>query len=162
MRISTRSIPVTNARRKASLLGLRSHRQRKKNPGRNCRDRSHQLSELLLAGLADARCLAQLLRHLQMMLQCGEGLASPILQLGIVAALGITLEQRYRVLMSADLIGVEVRAEILARSALELVEHALVRAVELRRQLGLDLAAIYHALQLGAGLGVVGHHLLRE
>jgi hypothetical protein len=40
--------------------------------------------------------LAQALRHFEMVLQVRQGLARPILQLRIVAALGVTLEQRDR------------------------------------------------------------------
>src|SRR4051794_6375754 len=113
-------------------------------------------------GLADAWCLAELLGHVEMVLERRQRLAGPVLQCGIVAALGVALEQRHRVLMRADLVGVVVRAEIPARRALELVELALVRAVERRRKRRLHLAATDQALELAAGLGVIGHHLLRK
>src|SRR5882757_9352471 len=106
--------------------------------------------------------LAEILRHLEMMLQRGQGLAGPILQVRIVAALGVPLEQRHRILVRACLHRVKLRAAVLAALALELVELALVRAVERRRQLGLDFAAGDEPLQLGAGLGVIAHHLRGE
>src|SRR5665213_795318 len=109
-----------------------------------------------------ANLLLQALRQLKMMLQRREGLAGPILQVGIVAALGIALEQRHRILVRADLVRIEVRTEVLAAFTPELVELALVRTVERGRQFGLDLAAGDQALELGRGLGVVGDHLGRK
>src|SRR5437868_6054543 len=81
---------------------------------------------LFAAGLADARCLAELLRHFQVMLERGQRLPGPVLQLRIVAAAGVALEQRHCVLVRADLIGVEIRAEIRGGPVLELVELRLV------------------------------------
>src|SRR3954452_6148066 len=115
-----------------------------------------------LLGLADARRLAELLGHVEMVLERRQRLAGPILQVGIVAALGVTLEQRDRILMGTDLVRIVIRAEVLAIRALELVELALMRAVERRRKGRLHLAAADEALEFAAGLGVVGHHLLRK
>ena len=57
-----------------------------------------------------------------MMLQSGEGLSGPILQVSIVTALRIALKQRHRVLVGVLLHRIEIRAEVLAGLALELVE----------------------------------------
>lgn len=46
-----------------------------------------------LLGLPDARCLAELLGHIEMVLERRQRLAGPILQRGIVAALGVAFEQ---------------------------------------------------------------------
>src|SRR6201987_1123249 len=43
----------------------------------------------LLAGLADARRLAELLGHIEVVLQRRQRLAGPILQIGIIATLGL-------------------------------------------------------------------------
>src|SRR5262249_44373664 len=108
--------------------------------------------ERLLAGLPDVRRLAEFFGHLEMVFEGRKRLASPVLEIGVIAALGIAFEQRNRVLVGADLIGVEIRAEILARGILQLVELALVRTVDGCRQLGLDLAAVDESLQIVAGL----------
>src|SRR2546429_9725212 len=97
----------------------------------------------LLLAFADRRgqLLIEVLRHFQVMLERGQRLAGPVLQVGIVAALGIALEQVDGVLMGADLHRVELGTEVVAAGAFELVELALVRAVEGRWQFGLQLAA---------------------
>src|SRR3954468_9151513 len=50
---------------------------------------------LLFPTLSDRRCrlLVESLRHLKVVLERGQSLAGPFLQVRIVAALGITLEQ---------------------------------------------------------------------
>ena len=62
-------------------------------------------SSRLFLALADRRwrLLVEILRDLKVMLERGQGLAGPILQVRIVAALGIALEQVDGVLVSADL-----------------------------------------------------------
>jgi hypothetical protein len=45
--------------------------------------------------------LVHILRHLKMVLQGGQCFAGPILELRIIAALGIALEERSRILMRA-------------------------------------------------------------
>src|SRR3984957_15890405 len=97
-----------------------------------------------------------------MMLENRKCLAGPVFQVRIIAALGITFEQRNRVLVGADLIRSVVGVEILATSALQLGGLARVRAVQHGRPSGLNLAAADKLLELGTGLGVVGDHLPRK
>jgi hypothetical protein len=52
--------------------------------------------------------LAEILRHLEMVLESRKGLAGPVLQFGIFTALGVAFEKRHRVLVGAHLHGVEV------------------------------------------------------
>jgi hypothetical protein len=58
--------------------------------------------------------ILQTFSHLKMMLEGRKRLAGPVLQVRIIAALGITFEQRNRVLVGADLIRSVVGAEVLA------------------------------------------------
>ena len=64
--------------------------------------------------------------------------------------------------MRTNLHRIEIRAEVLSIFALELVQLALVRTVELSGQFGLHLAACYQALELGTGLSVISNHLRCE
>jgi hypothetical protein len=112
--------------------------------------------------LRDGLRLFQVLRHLKVMLQRRKRLAGPLLQVGVLAAVGVTFEQGNRVLVSIDLHRIEIRRKVPARSVFQLVELALVRAVERGREFDLDFAAADHALQFGARLGVVGDHLRRK
>src|SRR5205085_614083 len=94
-------------------------------------------NSLRLPALADGGRrprLVQILRHLEMMLERGQGLDGPVLQVCIISALGVALEQVDGVLVGTDLDRVEIGAEVLAACALELVELALVRTVEGRGQ----------------------------
>lgn len=61
--------------------------------GRFDQDAGHLLSRRMEWMISDRSFLVQILRHLQMMLKSGKSLAGPLLQFGIVAALGITLEK---------------------------------------------------------------------
>ena len=56
---------------------------------------------------ANDHLFIQLFSHLEMMLKCREGLTCPVLQVRVVAALGITLKQRHGILVGADLHGIE-------------------------------------------------------
>lgn len=66
--------------------------------------------------------LAQVLRHLDVMPQMGQGFAGPVPQLLILAAFGVVLEQRSRVLVGTDLHRGVVSREILLLGILQLVE----------------------------------------
>ena len=66
--------------------------------------------------------LVQVLRHLEMMLQGGKSLASPILQFRIIAAFGVTLEQRRCVLVRTDLHRIIFAREILRFRISKLIE----------------------------------------
>jgi hypothetical protein len=66
--------------------------------------------------------LIHVLRHLEMMLQGGKSLASPILQFRIIAAFGVTLEQRRCVLVRTDLHRIIFAREILRFRISKLIE----------------------------------------
>src|ERR1700730_10760433 len=100
--------------------------------------------------------------HIEVMLQRWKGFAGPVLQRRVIAAFSVALEQRDRVLVGADLYRIEIGTEVLAALAFQLVELALVRAIERGRQLGLDLAAGDEPLEFCRGLGVVADHLRRK
>jgi len=89
-----------------------------------------------------------------------ERLIGPGLELVVPAALAIALEQRDRVLMGADLIIHVLLCEIVALEALQLIEHALLRACHLGWQGNLQLWR--QSLKFAGRLGVVGDHLIGE
>ena len=64
--------------------------------------------------------------------------------------------------MRAHLHGIVHAGEILSLRVIELVELALRGRRQCLRQLGLQLAAGDEALDVFAGLGVIGHHLRAE
>src|ERR1700736_534405 len=82
-----------------------------------------------------ATLFPQAFGHIEVMLQHWNGFAGPVLQRRVVAAFGVALEQRDRILVGADLYRIEIGTEVLAAFSLELIELALVRAVERGRQL---------------------------
>ena len=90
----------------------------------SCRHHVVVLVETSLVGLSNAWDLAKLLGHLKVVPEGRKRLTGPVPEFRTVAALGITLEQRHRVLVSTHLVGVEVRTKILAvgNSALTLPE----------------------------------------
>ena len=69
--------------------------------------------------------LAEVLCHFEMVLKRWKRLLGPILQLGILTAPGIALEQRHRILMSANLHGIEFGGEIIGLCIFQFVELAL-------------------------------------
>lgn len=60
--------------------------------------------ERYLFGLTNTRRLAELLGHVEVMLERRQRFAGPILQFGTVAALGIAFEQRHCIFVRADLV----------------------------------------------------------
>src|SRR3954453_22531109 len=85
--------------------------------------------------------LFQLLGHREMLLEMRQRLGGPALELRIVAALRIVLEQRYRLLVAFELVLIIGLVEVLARQVLQLVELALVLPIERRWQLRLYFSA---------------------
>ena len=111
-----------------------------------------------LAALKVVTLLFQSLRHFQMVLQGRQRLASPILELRIIPALGIALEQGNGVLVPAHLLGGELGRKVVTLVAAELVELALMATVKVRRQLCLDVPGFHQGLEFVARLGVVLDH----
>src|SRR5262249_36911498 len=106
--------------------------------------------------------LLELLRHCQMLLQMRQGLGRPFLEVGIIAALGIFLEQIDRLLMRL-LLGVVVGlVEVLTILGAQIVEHLLMLVVERGRERRLDLAAINQRFELLRRGLVVLYHPLRK
>src|SRR5258708_8064599 len=106
-------------------------------------------------------CLTQVLGHLEMMPQCRKHLAGPVLQLRIFAAFGVALKQRHRILMGADLHGVEVGRKVLWLGIPQLVNLALRRAIESAGNYCLGVCGRY-CLEVFRCLGVIGDHLVGE
>src|SRR3954452_15860512 len=85
------------------------------------------------AGLVVGRSLPVLvdvLRHLQVMLQCRQCLSRPILQFRIVAAFCVPFEQGYRVLVGADLHRVVLSGKIVWFGVSELIQLLLRGVIE--------------------------------
>src|SRR4051812_15359246 len=94
-----------------------------------------------------------------MMLQGRQSLASPIFHLRIVAALGVSLEQRNGIFMGADLHSIILRRKILRFNATKFVKLALRSAIEGGRYICF-VAAADHGFELRTSFRMVGDHLL--
>jgi signal transduction histidine kinase len=103
----------------------------------------------------------QVAHHRQMLLQRRQRLLGEGLQLGVLSALGLTLEQRDRLLVIAHLI-VDVRA--IERRAIELLQlcerrlHGPLRSLARER----DVLAAGYRFELVVGFRVIVHHPLAE
>lgn len=101
-----------------------------------------------------------LLGHLQMMLQAGKILLRELFHFRIRVLFRRLLIQRDGAFMSANLLIHELLVEISTRSARQLIEHALMAAVQLVGNL--DVLLIGQFLQLIEGLLMVLHDGLRK
>src|SRR4051812_38675036 len=103
--------------------------------------------QLFIRQRAAVTLLGKLVGHFLVVLESGDGLASPRFQLSVVAALGVALEQVHCVLVSGLLIRYVLLVKIASLEARQLVELRLVRAIHRGGQFGLDLAAGDQPLQ---------------
>jgi hypothetical protein len=72
---------------------------------------------------------AEVLGHLEMVLESWKRLTGPVLQFEILTALGIALEKRHRILVSTNLHEIEFRGEIVRLRIFQFVDFAPSRAV---------------------------------
>ena len=83
--------------------------------------------------------LFELFRHAEVFFQMGKRLTRPILQLGIVAGLGICLEQRDRIPVCLHLNLIVALVEVLAVLCLQVIQHFLMLGIERRGSLAFTL-----------------------